>query len=92
MSDSKTLAIQRLEICLEVQSDIVDAVAHEFDRLFPERHVGHILPNTCLEVQIVFLPDTQGHIMTVVLNSTEQSGLGVALPVGLPEEEAEFGV
>ena len=26
MSDSKTLAIQRLEVCLEVQSDIVDAV------------------------------------------------------------------
>ena len=39
----------------------------------------------------------EGHMLelvevTVVLNSTEQSGLGVALPVGLREEEVEFGV
>jgi hypothetical protein len=61
VSDSKTLAIQRLEVGLEVQSDIVDAVALEFDRLFP-LHSAVIepgsIPNTCLEVQIVFLPDT----------------------------------
>jgi hypothetical protein len=32
VSDSKTLAIQRLEVGLEVQSDIVDAVALEWQK------------------------------------------------------------
>jgi hypothetical protein len=57
---------------------IVDAVALEFDRLFP-LHSAVIeptsIPNTCLEVQIVFLPGLLKKKPNLVSRSSHGVGL-----------------